>query len=80
MVYSTALPEGTARACLLASVNCSRGVVHSVDLLLNLLQERLESRAMEFGREQAQDAQSKIIKMEVGSRGMPEVPATMQNG
>ena len=77
-MYTTALPEGTVRACLLTSVSCSRCVVNSVNLLLNVLQERLESKAMDIGLEQAREAQSKIIKMEVGSRVMPQAHAAMQ--
>ena len=51
------------RACLLASVSCSRCVVHLVNLPLPLVQERLESRAKLF-------SESEIMKREVGSRVM----------
>ena len=51
------------RACLLHSVGCSRCVVLLVTLPLPLLQEHLESRAVEF-------AESEVLRMEVGSRVM----------
>ena len=58
------MPKGAVRARLLPSVSFSRDAVHSVNLPLALLQERLESKARDF-------AESEIIKMmEVGSRVM----------
>ena len=67
---STAVSCCTMKTSLLASMSCSRCAVQGVHLPLTLLQERLEGKAMDFADEKAREAQSEIMKMEVGSRVM----------